>query len=191
VQITAFFEPTGRRTMTDRYTRTAIALHWTVGALVITALCVGWIMTDMAISPLRLRVFDWHKWIGVTVLALFFVRALWRLTHPVPAPLPMPAWQRRSAAFVHGLLYAMLLLQPVTGWLYSNASGRPIVYLGLIPLPNLVDKNRELAHILREIHSDGGVVLAVAIGLHLLAAIKHHFIDRDDTLRRMLRWRAS
>jgi cytochrome b561 len=177
--------------MTDRYTRTAIALHWTVGALVITALCIGWIMTDMVSSPLKLQVFDWHKWVGITVLALFFVRASWRLTHPAPAPLPMPAWQRRSAAFVHALLYAMLLLQPITGWLYSNASGRPIVYLSLIPLPNLVEKNRGLAHTFREIHSDGGVVLAILIGLHLLAAIKHHFIDRDDTLRRMLRWRTG
>ena len=78
--------------MTDRYTRTAVALHWTVGALVITALGVGWIMTDMASSPLKLRVFDWHKWIGVTILALFFVRGLWRLTHPAPELLPMAAW---------------------------------------------------------------------------------------------------
>ena len=177
--------------MTDRYTRTAIALHWSVSALVITALCMGWIMTDMDRTPLRLEVFDWHKWVGVTVLALFFARALWRLTHPAPPPLPMPAWQRRAAQFLHGLLYAMLLVQPITGWIYSNASGRPIVYLGLVPLPNLVDKNRALAHTFREIHSDGGMVLAIAVGLHLLAALKHHFIDRDDTLRRMLRWRTS
>jgi cytochrome b561 len=177
--------------MTDRYTRTAIALHWTVTALVITALGMGWIMTDMARTPLRLEVFDWHKWIGVTVLTLFFVRALWRLTHPAPAMLPMPAWQRQTARLVHGLLYLMLLVQPITGWIYSNASGRPIVYLGLIPLPNLVDKDKALAHLFREIHSDGGVVLATLVGLHVLAALKHHFIDRDDTLRRMLRWRAG
>lgn len=177
--------------MTDRYTRTAIALHWTVGALVITALAVGWIMTDMASSPLKLQVFDYHKWIGVTVLALFFVRALWRLTHPAPAPLPMPAWQRHSARILHGFLYVMLLLQPITGWLYSNASGRPIVYLGLIPLPNLVEKNRGLANTFRSLHGTGAVLLAIAVGLHLLAALKHHFIDRDDTLKRMLRWRAA
>jgi cytochrome b561 len=177
--------------MTDRYTRTAIALHWAVGALVITALGMGWIMTDMAISPLRLQVFDWHKWVGITVLALFFARALWRLTHPVPALLPMPPWQRQAALFVHGLLYVMLLVQPVTGWLYSNASGRAIVYLGLIPLPNLVDKNKGLASMFRSIHSAGGALLAIVVGLHVLAALKHHVIDRDDTLKRMLRWRAG
>jgi cytochrome b561 len=162
-----------------------------MGALVITALCVGWIMTDMASSPLKLRVFDWHKWIGVTVLALFIVRGLWRLTHPAPALLPMAAWQRRSAQFLHGFLYLMLLVQPITGWLYSNASGRPIVYLGLVPLPNLVAKDRVLAGDFKELHENGGMVLAIAVGLHLLAALKHHFIDHDDTLRRMLRWRTS
>ena len=176
--------------MTDGYTRTAIALHWTVGALVVTALAMGWIMTDMASSPLKLEVYSWHKWIGVTILALFFARALWRLTHRVPALVPMPAWERSAALLSHGLLYLMLLVQPLTGWLYSNAAGRPIVYLGLIPLPNLVNKDRELAATLKSIHDAGGVVLAILVGLHLLAALKHHFIDRDDTLRRMLRWRA-
>jgi cytochrome b561 len=176
--------------MTDRYTRTAIALHWTVAALVITALSMGWVMTDMVSSPLKLQVYSWHKWIGVTVLALFFVRLLWRLTHPAPALVPMPAWQRSAAQSLHAFLYALLLLQPITGWLYSNASGRAIVYLGLIPLPNLVGKDRVLAGTLKELHGAGGWALSIALGLHLLAALKHHFIDRDDTLRRMLRWRA-
>jgi len=177
--------------MADRYTRTAVTLHWTVATLVITGLCMGWIMTDMVTSPLKLQVFSWHKWIGITVLALFFVRVLWRLTHPAPALLPMPAWQRRAALFLHGFLYFMLLAQPITGWLYSNAAGRAIVYLGLIPLPNLVGKDKALAATFKQLHSTGGLVLSIAVGLHLLAALKHHFFDRDDTLRRMLRWRTS
>jgi cytochrome b561 len=145
----------------------------------------------MVFSPLKLRLFNWHKWIGVTVLVLMFVRAFWRLAHPAPPPLPMPAWQRRSSQVLHGLLYLMLLVQPLTGWIYTNASGIPVVYLGLIPLPNLVGKDKALDDIVREIHSTGGWVLAVAIGLHLLAVIKHHYLDHDDTLRRMLRWQSS
>jgi cytochrome b561 len=177
--------------MTTAYTRPAVALHWIVAALVIIAIALGWTMTDMVFSPLKLRLFNWHKWVGITVLALMFVRILWRLWHPPPAPLPMPAWQRLSAQVLHGVLYLMLLVQPLTGWIYSNASGIPVVYLGLIPLPNLVGKNKALDDVVKEIHGTGGWVLAVIIGLHVLAAIKHHFVDRDDTLRRMLHWRPS
>ena len=177
--------------MPNHYTRTAVALHWTVAVLIITALAMGWVMTDLAFSPLKLRVYSWHKWIGVTVLALFFIRSLWRLTHAAPPLLPMPAWQSLAARALHVLLYAMMLIQPLTGWITSNAAGIPIVYLGLIPLPNLVGKNKALAHLFEDLHSTGGVVLAVAIGLHALAALKHHFMDRDDTFRRMLRWHAS
>jgi cytochrome b561 len=89
------------------------------------------------------------------------------------------------------LLYLMLLVQPLTGWIYSNAAGFPVVYLKLIPLPNLVAKDKALAARFEDLHGAGGTILAIAIGLHALAALKHHFIDRDDTLRRMLRWRAT
>lgn len=177
--------------MSNHYTRTAVALHWLVAALVITALTMGWIMTDMATSPLKLRVFSWHKWVGVTVLALFFVRTLWRLTHAAPPPLSVPAWQRVMTQTLHGLLYVMLLLQPLSGWIFSNAAGRQIVYLGLIPLPNLVGKDKALAGTVEGFHNTGAVIIAVAVGLHALAALKHHFIDRDDTLKRMLRWRTG
>jgi len=177
--------------MTPAYTRTAVALHWIIAALVITAIALGWVMADLEFSPLKLRLFNWHKWIGVTVLALMILRSLWRLTHPPPSPLPMPAWQRLSGQAIHGLFYLMLLVQPLTGWVFSNAEGVPVVYLGLLPLPNLVDKDKAFGAFVKELHVAGGWVLAVIIGLHLLAAIKHHFIDRDDTLRRMLRWRTG
>jgi cytochrome b561 len=172
----------------EHYTRTAVSLHWIVGLLVVTALVIGWIMTDMHTSPAKLEMFSVHKWIGVTVLALFFLRALWRLTHPAPPLVPMAPWQRYAAQFSHALLYALLLLQPLTGWLYSSAAGHSVVYLGLVPLPDLVHKNPALAPTLREVHDTCAWILTVVVGLHVLAALKHHFVDRDDTLRRMLRW---
>jgi cytochrome b561 len=177
--------------LTIAYSRTAVGLHWVVVALIVTAFAMGWVMTDMAISPLKLRVYSWHKWVGVTVLGLFFVRGLWRLTHAPPALLPMPAWQRLAASAMHGLLYAMMLIQPVTGWIYSNAAGFPVVYLGLVPLPTLVGREKPLAATFLEIHKIGAWSLAAAVGLHAVAAIKHHVVDRDDTLRRMLRWPAN
>jgi cytochrome b561 len=177
--------------MNQHYTRTAIALHWIIGVLVVTALVIGLVMTDMHASPAKLQAFSWHKWIGITVLALFFVRALWRLTHPAPAPLPMPDWQRYAAQAGHLLLYLLLLVQPLTGWLYSSAAGHPVVWFGLLPLPDLVAKNAALAPSLRELHETCAWLLVTVIALHVLAALKHHYVDHDDTLRRMLRWRAS
>ena len=172
--------------MPEHYSRTAIGLHWTVFALIATALAMGWTMTSMHISPLKLRVYSWHKWIGVTVLALFFVRALWRLTHAPPPLLPAPKWQQQAAHGLHALLYLLMLLQPLTGWIYSNAAGYPIVYLSLIPLPNLVAKDKPLAVMFENIHVVGAIVLTAAIAIHVIAAVKHHVIDRDATLRRIL-----
>jgi cytochrome b561 len=177
--------------MSPNYTRTAIALHWAVAGLLITLLAVGWLMTDMAPSPAKLQVYSWHKWGGITALGLFFVRGLWRLTHPVPAPLPMPAWQQKLAEIMHALLYALLLVQPLTGWLFSSAVGRQVVYLNLVPLPNLVARNQALGAVFKDLHENGATLLAVVIGLHALGALKHHFVDHDDTLRRMWRWRAD
>lgn len=169
-----------------RYTTTAIALHWLIAVLIVGAFTLGWIMTDLGVSPLKLRMFNWHKWVGVTVLTLVIVRTIWRLTHPAPALLPMPAWQRKAANSLHHLLYVFMFLQPISGWVYSNAAGYPIVYLGLLRLPNLVAKDKALADTWMEVHEILGWALLAAITLHVLAGLKHHLVDRDDTLRRML-----
>jgi cytochrome b561 len=172
------------------YTRTAVALHWLIAGLIISAFALGWVMTELAISPLKVRMFNWHKWVGMTVLALAALRTLWRLTHPAPALLPMPAWQRISAHALHGLLYAMMFALPLSGWAYSNATGYPIVYLGLWRLPDLVTKNKALAAQLVEVHETLGWVLLAIVVIHVAAALKHHLVDRDETLGRMWRWQA-
>ena len=170
------------------YTRTAVSLHWLIAALIVVALVMGWVMTDMGITPLRLKMFNWHKWVGITVLWLAALRILWRVTHRPPAMVPMPAWQRFAAHSLHGVLYLLMLAQPLVGWIYSNASGYPIVYLRLVRLPDLVARNKLLAERMRELHGTLGLVLAIVIALHMLAALKHHLVNRDDTLRRMLPW---
>lgn len=170
------------------YTRTAVSLHWLIATLIGVALVMGWVMTDMGVTPLKLKVYNWHKWVGITVLWLAVLRIVWRATHRPPPLLPMPAWQRLAAQALHALLYLLMLAQPLSGWIFSNASGFPIVYLRLVRLPDLVARNKALAERWQGIHETLGWLLVAAVALHMLAALKHHLIDKDDTLRRMLRW---
>jgi cytochrome b561 len=170
----------------NSYTRTAKSLHWLIGFLILCAFALGWTMVNLGISPLKVRMFNWHKWLGIVILALVVVRAGWRLTHPPPALLPMPRWQSVAAHALHGLLYALLFAQPLSGWAYSNAAGYPIVVFGLVRLPNLVSKNKPLAASLEAAHFTLGWLLLACVIAHALAALQHHFIARDGTLRRML-----
>ncbi len=175
----------------ESYTRTAVALHWGMAGFIFCAFALGWVMTDLAISPLKLRMYNWHKWTGITILTLAAIRGIWRLTHRPPALLPMPDWQRISAHLLHVLLYVLLFVLPLSGWAYSNATGYPIVYLGLVPLPDLVAKDKLLAESLLALHEFLAATLFLVLVLHAGAALKHHFVDRDNTLRRMLPWRAN
>lgn len=174
------------------YTRTAVGLHWLVAGLIFSALFMGWTMTAMPVSPQKLKVYNWHKWVGVTVLALAVLRLLWRLGHrPPPLPASIPAWQRNAAHAGHALLYLLMFAMPLTGWIYSNLTGYPVVYLGKIPLPDLAERNRELADIWVNVHATLGIVLATVVAGHVLAALHHQFILRDGTLLRMLAWRGA
>lgn len=170
-----------------RYTRTAVALHWLVATLIIANLAFGLYVASLEISPAKLRYVSWHKWVGVTILLAAAVRLGWRLRHPAP-PLPqaMAAWERHAAHATHALLYVLFFAAPLTGWLFSSAAGFPVVYLGVVQLPDLVSKNRELAEALRAAHKWINYTMAAMIVLHAAAAIKHHVHDRDDVLVRML-----
>lgn len=171
-----------------RYTGTAIALHWLLAILIIATFALGLTMTGMpGITPTKLKYFNWHKWLGVTIFALAVVRALWRLAHPAP-PLPatLPAWQKQVSAATHFLLYVLIFAVPLSGYFYSLAAGFKVVYLGVLPLPVLIEKNLELKPILEAVHFWLNMAMAALVALHIAAALKHHFIDRDDILRRML-----
>lgn len=175
----------------ETYSRTSIALHWTLALLILAAFGVGLTMVDLPVSPQKLRVFAYHKWIGITVLALALVRLAWRATHAIPLPLPQPRWQRLAAQAIHGLLYLLIVAVPLAGWLYTSAAGYPVVYLKIWQIPDLVGKDAELAKILKVIHWSVAWCLIVLVALHAAAALKHHFVDRDATLRRMLAWRRA
>jgi cytochrome b561 len=168
-----------------RYTRTAVLLHWLLALMIVTSFSVGWTMSDMPFSPTRLRLFNWHKWAGMTILLLSGLRLLWRLTHTPPAHGPMPAWQRRAAESAHFALYALFFAVPLAGWAYSCAAGFPVVLYGLIPFPNIAPVDRALAETLKALHEALAWSLAGVVLLHVAAALKHQFVDRDGLLRRM------
>lgn len=173
--------------MNKRYTTFAIALHWMVAALIFCAFPIGLYMSDLKLSPLKLQLFSYHKWLGVTVFLMVVIRMVWRATHTPPAlPGSIAVWQQRAAHGLHHLLYVLMFAIPVTGWLMSSAKGVPTVYLGLIPLPDLLSKDKELGHLLENIHATLNYLMLALLVLHVAAALKHHFIERDDTLARML-----
>jgi cytochrome b561 len=170
-----------------RYTGPAIALHWIVAALILVNLAFGLYAVDLPLSPQKLRLFSYHKWVGVTIFMLAAARLLWRLGHPAPAlPQDMRPWERRLVHAAHGLLYALFFAAPLTGWLFSSAAGFQTVYLGVLPIPDLLPRDKALAEPLRIAHHWINYAMAAVIALHAAAALKHHFVDRDDVLRRML-----
>ncbi len=169
------------------YSRIAIGLHWVAALLIIGNLAFGLTMVDLPLSPAKLRYYSWHKWAGVTIFLLSAVRLLWRLAHPVPAlPSSTPAWQRKAANASHHVLYLLFFAAPLSGWLFSSAAGFQTVYFGVLPLPDLLAKNKELADLLKLVHRVATYTLAALVVVHVAAAVKHHVVDRDDVLARML-----
>lgn len=174
-----------------RYSMVAIVLHWLLALMILAMFAVGLYMTDLPFSPQRLKLYNWHKWAGVTFLALTLLRLVWRMTHRPPAlPLAvtrtMPGWQHRAYHATHHLMYLLFLAVPLVGWAYSSAAGFPIVWFGQIPLPDLLPVNKELAELIKPLHKYLALALMALAGLHIAAAIKHQLVDRDGLLGRML-----
>lgn len=174
------------RNSETRYTGTAMLLHWLLALAIIGAFGMGLYMADLPLSPTRLKLYNWHKWAGVTILALSALRLLWRLTHRPPADLPMPAWQARAAHLTHGLLYLAFFAVPLSGWAYSSAAGFPIVWFGVLPLPDFVPVDKPLAESLKELHEALAWALAGLVALHLGAVLQHLLIKKDGLMQRML-----
>ena len=173
-----------------RYHLLARWLHALLGVLLVGMFVVGLYMADLPFSPLRLKLYNWHKWAGVVVLTLSFVRLTWRLANP-PPKLPatvlgaMLPWQRRAHAAAHLGLYLLFFAVPLLGWAYSSASGFPLVVFGVLPLPDWVPVNETLADLLKPAHRFAAYALAGLVVVHVGAALKHHFVDRDGLLSRM------
>jgi cytochrome b561 len=174
-------------TVTSRYTATAKALHWIMAILIFGLLALGFYMHDLPLSPQKLQLYSWHKWAGVTAFVLVLVRLAWRAVHrPPPLPAAMPPALRFAAHAGHFVLYALMLAIPLSGWLMSSAKGFQTVWFGILPIPDLLAKDKELGDLLQQVHMWLNLLFAITIASHTGAALKHHFFDRDDILTRML-----
>lgn len=170
-----------------RYTRTAIALHWWMALLLTGIFAVGVYMHDLPLSPWKLEIYAWHKWAGVTAFLFVLVRVVWRMMHrPPPFPPSMSPAARTAAHIGHGLLYLLMIAIPLSGWLMSSAKGFQVVYFGVLPIPDLLDKDKALGDVLQEVHEVLNMLLAVLVVGHAGVAIKHQLIDKDGVMARML-----
>jgi cytochrome b561 len=171
-----------------RYSNITILLHWLMAILIVSAFTLGLTMVNIhGLTPTKLKYYSWHKWLGVTVLGLACLRLLWRLKEPVPPyPNSMSDWQRKAASAVHCLMYVLIFAVPISGYFYTLAAGVPVVYLGIIPLPVLIDPNPEWKPVLKQVHYALNMILLGGVCLHVLAALKHQFVDRDGVFKRIL-----
>jgi cytochrome b561 len=170
-------------------------LHWLTAFLVLGQWLLGLYMTSLGPEALaeKFVLYQRHKSLGLVVFALTLVRLVWRASEPARPDLPptVPVWQRRAAAATHALLYLLLLAMPITGFLAAAASplGIPTLLFGVIPIPHPIGPDARLEALLLAAHRTQGWILAALLAVHTAAALKHHLIDRDGVLLRMVRGR--
>jgi len=165
----------------------AKVFHWSVALLVFVAFLLGWIAVSLDLSPTKLSLFVWHKSIGLLVLFAVALRMLWRFTNPVPQPLKsMPGWQHSASIGEHLTQYVLMLVLPMSGWIIDSAANIPFRVFWLLQLPRLAAPSEPLQEFARDMHLRLSTCLAILLALHTGAALWHHFLVRDEILRRML-----
>jgi cytochrome b561/polyisoprenoid-binding protein YceI len=170
----------------ERWGAVAKFFHWTIVILIVVQYVLAMTAHDLPLGRQRFEITALHKSMGLTIFTLAVLRLLWRFTNKVP-PLPgtLKPYERFLAHATHFGLYALILVMPITGWMYSTASNFPVNWFGLVRLPNLVEADRELAHTLHEVHETLFKVLVGVALLHIAGALKHHFWYKDTVLKRM------
>lgn len=186
-------------TETHRYTAVAITLHWLIAIMIVLLIFVGWRAGDMAealragsteftLDDVRF-VFDMHKTFGIIVLALSLARLIWRFMNPVP-PMPedMKPWEKTVARVTHFSFYVLIIGMPILGWLTASSSQLPSYFFNnpSWPIPDIAPNNETLHEVTEFLHGRGAWVIIVLLVLHAGAALKHHIVDKDDVLARMI-----
>jgi cytochrome b561 len=171
----------------QNYGLVAKFFHWLMALLIIGIVSVGLYMTDLPIGTLKLKLYGLHKEFGLLVLMLVMLRIVWRIGNIAPLlPASMPGWQKLAANSVHWAFYGFMFAMPLSGWAMSSAAGFPPSFFGLFVLPGLIAPDQEKMVLLKTIHQYLAYGLIAAFCAHVAAALQHHFIDKDNTLRKML-----
>ena len=162
-------------------------LHWIVAFVVTIMLIIGFTMGSQA-EPLKSQMYGYHEELGLTLMAILIFRLYWRLMNPQPEfPASLASWERIAARLTHYLLYIILGVMIASGWAKSTSSGYTPNFYGLFELPMpFVPVSTTVSDIAKQIHVTTVWILITLISLHILAALKHHFINKDDVLKRML-----
>ena len=176
------------RATPQSYTTVAVLMHWLMALFVLLNLSVGFFMETFANpSPQRNNVLFYHASIGIVIFALAVFRLGWRLTHqPPPLPQSIPKSRRAAAHGMHWILYALILVQPISGYVHRMAGGHPVSFFGLFNLPVWIAKNESLRLLTDVIHDSVGIAIAILVAGHIGAALKHRFVDRDTVMQRMI-----
>ena len=172
----------------SRYGPIAQLLHWSVVILLAVQFLLAELADELPDGVEKLAMLGRHRSVGITILVIALLRLGWRLFDRPPAMPPMPAWQRAAAAATHWGLYAILIAMPLSGWMMSSAEDSPVSWFGLVHIPSLVMPSESLGDLLHDVHEVLAGALLFLVGLHVLAALKHQFVDRDGLLARMLPW---
>ena len=163
------------------------ALHWLIVLLIINQWIIAERADDLPLGPAKLQALAWHKSFGLTILMLAVIRLVWRWMNPVPdLTAETRRWERVLAKISHVMLYALIFAMPLSGWMMSSARNFPVSWFGLVQVPDLVAPNDQLFHALRDTHHALFAVLVGVAVLHVAGALKHHFVDHNDVLKRML-----
>jgi len=175
------------RNTTRRWGAIAQLLHWLIALFIIAQFTLALLFADLPAGARKLTLLARHKSIGISILMLACLRLGWRWANPTPTlPDTLKPYERSLARFTHALLYVLLFAVPFTGWTMSSARGFPVSWFGLFTLPDLVPKDKSLYNMLVATHTALAWILGGVVTLHLGAALKHHFMLKDDVLRRML-----
>ena len=171
---------------TDHYGLIAKAFHWSMALIMMGLVLLGMYMVDLDRTPFKFELYGWHKSFGILILAMVIGRLIWKHMNPKPVAMDThQKWEKILAKLAHIFLYLSMIGMPLTGWLMSSAGGHPVKFFG-VEIPALMEKNPEFGKLMNQTHEILSYMLIAAIILHAAGAFKHHFVDKDNTLKRMM-----